>query len=214
MADAAEYALRIDDAKQRERSRIRMRHDPEFRSEAELWEEALGAFLTDVQEIAPPAKLKRMLDKRLFGTWPSPLQRFLPWLAGGALGAALAAAVALAIIPTLAPEQPANTLVAELSTDGDQVRILAAYDAASQSFRATLTSGSAAEGRDFELWAIAPDSAPVSLGVIRKGATFALPEALAPIAADLTLAVSDEPLGGSPTGTPSNVLAASPVTSI
>ena len=62
-----------------------------------------------------------------------------------------------------------------------------------------------------ELWAILPDQAPVSLGVLPDSETtrILVPAELRSQAAQITLAISDEPVGGSPTGAPTgDVLAA------
>ncbi|MCP3878759.1 MAG: hypothetical protein GY701_10270, partial [Sulfitobacter sp.] len=72
-------------------------------------------------------------------------------------------------------------------------------------------SGAANEGRVLELWAILPDQAPVSLGVLPDSETtrILVPAELRSQAAQITLAISDEPVGGSPTGAPTgDVLAA------
>ena len=66
-------------------------------------------------------------------------------------------------------------------------------------------------GRATELWAIPPDGAPVSLGVLPEAENWIvnLPPELAGLETELTLALSDEPEGGSPTGAPTGeVLAA------
>lgn len=69
-----------------------------------------------------------------------------------------------------------------------------------------------------ELWAIAGDAAPVSLGVVPENGriTLTLPDALrGSPQSGLVLALSDEPPGGSPTGAPTgDVLAVGEVLDI
>jgi anti-sigma-K factor RskA len=68
-----------------------------------------------------------------------------------------------------------------------------------------------------ELWAILPGQAPISLGVLPDSETarILVPAALRSQAAQFTLAITDEPLGGSPTGGPTgDVLAAGPMTTL
>jgi anti-sigma-K factor RskA len=69
-----------------------------------------------------------------------------------------------------------------------------------------------------QLWLIAGNDAPVSLGVLPAQAMVALqvPAAVsARLAPDAVLAVSDEPPGGSPTGQPTGaVLAMGPLNAI
>ena len=77
--------------------------------------------------------------------------------------------------------------------------------------------GEEAQGRAFELWAIVPEAAPVSLGLMQEGAAMrvTLPENLRNRGAEITLAISDEPAGGSPTGAPTgDVLAAAALVEI
>jgi anti-sigma-K factor RskA len=65
-----------------------------------------------------------------------------------------------------------------------------------------------------ELWLIAQDGVPVSLGLLAAGGETVLvpPADLAAQLPGATLAVSAEPPGGSPTGSPTRVLGAGPVT--
>ncbi len=66
------------------------------------------------------------------------------------------------------------------------------------------------------MWLIAGDDAPVSLGVLPDGPVrLAIAPDLRPRLAGATLAISDEPPGGSPTGQPSGaVLATGPLTEL
>ncbi|MEM1100428.1 MAG: anti-sigma factor [Pseudomonadota bacterium] len=103
----------------------------------------------------------------------------------------------------VAPASPAVSFVAEIAAEDDSLRILAAYSPVTGQVQLTRTAGAAREGRALELWAIAGEAAPVSLGVLPTDtlATVDLPEALREVEG-LILAVSDEPPGGSTTGAP------------
>lgn len=211
---AAEHALGLDEGEARTAARRRAASDPEFRNEVAFWEEQLAALWDDVPEFAPPARLKQRLRLRLFGR-TRPWAGVLPWLLTGAAAAALAVVVTL---PTLSPETPPPdapaSVIAEIATEGDTLRVLAAYDPQAGAFRVRRLAGAPPPGRDFELWAIPPGGAPVSLGVLGAEGVAPLPEALRGDVAALTLAVSEEALGGSVTGAPTTVLAAAPVTSL
>ena len=77
--------------------------------------------------------------------------------------------------------------------------------------RITRTDGAAVSGRVLELWGIPADgTGPVSLGVLpdTETAEVMVPEALFGKAVGLTLALSDEPPGGSPTGAPTGAVLA------
>ncbi|TFL16240.1 anti-sigma factor [Jannaschia formosa] len=211
IATAAEHALHLDEGTLRAAARRRLVTDPEFRAEVAFWEEALAATWDEVPEIAPPARVRRRLRRRLFGRPPKPFARLLPWLLAGTAAAALAVA---ALRPELLVPPRGPAVVAEIATEGDGLRVLAAWDPAAGAFRIRRLTGPAPAGRDYELWAIPPDGgAPVSLGLLPEAGPAPLPETLRPDLAGLVLAVSEEPEGGSPTGAPTTVLAAAPVTS-
>ena len=63
----------------------------------------------------------------------------------------------------------------------------------------------AQQGKDYELWIVPADGQPLSLGVIPVGGTYQVTlddEARALLSNSRTLAISLEPVGGSPTGQP------------
>ena len=211
IAAAAEHALRLDEGGARDRSRRRRATDPEFRTEVAAWEEALADLWAGADAVAPPMRVRRRLMRRLAG------RRVRPW--GSALAGLLAGAVAVAlatlvVLPALDPAPTVPSIVAEIATEGDGLRVLAAYDAEADAFRLRRLAGAPPPGRDFELWAIPPDGAPVSLGVLGAEGVAPLPESLRAVLSELTLAVSEEEAGGSTTGAPATVLAAAPVTAL
>jgi anti-sigma-K factor RskA len=78
-------------------------------------------------------------------------------------------------------------------------------------FKVIPKQGAPATGRDFELWVIGANSvAPVSLGVIPsdRESLFEITPEIAALMDGGTLAVSDEPEGGSPTGAPTGPILA------
>jgi anti-sigma-K factor RskA len=208
---AAEHALHLDAGEARAAARRRMAADPAFRQEVADWETALAPLWDEVAGVAPPARLRRRLRARLFGSAPRRRAGLAGWLAAGVSAAALAAVL---LLPAAEAPGPAPLAVAEIATEGDGLRVLAAYDPAAGGFRVRRLAGAPAPGRDFELWAIPPGGAPVSLGVLGGDGLAVLPEALRGIVAELTLAVSDEAAGGSVTGAPETVLAAGAVTAL
>lgn len=211
---AAEHALHLDTYDARAAARRRMAADPAFRREVADWEAALAPLWDEVDAVAPPARLRRRLRARLFGVPPRRWTTLTGWLAAGVAATALAVVLLLPVGP-FAPPAPTGALaVAEIATEGDALRVLAAYDPAEGGFRVRRLAGTPAPGRDFELWAIPPGGAPVSLGVLGEDGVAILPEALRGRVAELTLAVSDEAEGGSVSGAPETVLAAEAVTSL
>ncbi len=208
MIAAAEHAAGLDEGEARAATRRRMAADPDFRAEVADWERTLVTFVDEVPEVAPPRRVWRRLRTRLFAGSRPPRARLASWLLAGAA----AAAIALAVLPTDVPDAgEGGAIFAEIATEGDGLRVLAAYDPAAGAFRVRRLAGAAPPGRDLELWAIPPGGAPVSLGVIGEDGRAPLPESLRAAVATLTLAVSEEEAGGSRTGTPGTVLAASAV---
>jgi anti-sigma-K factor RskA len=107
--------------------------------------------------------------------------------------------------------------VAQLAGDNSQVKLAMILDSAHGVIRYTRLSGMPADGRDFELWAIIGNDAPVSLGVMphSDSGVIQLSGPLVGRMAQATLAISDEPKGGSPTGKATGaVLAAGKLTPI
>jgi len=112
--------------------------------------------------------------------------------------------------PQLAPE-----LTATLASEDGALRVTAAYDAETGQLFVDRALGAPATGRDLELWLIAGEAAPVSLGVLpaARTARVTLPQTLRTGLPGAVLAVSDEPAGGSPTGAPTgDVLALAELT--
>jgi anti-sigma-K factor RskA len=104
--------------------------------------------------------------------------------------------------------------VAQIAAEDGSLVVQAVYDDATGTLFVDREAGGAAPGRALELWLIAGEDAPVSLGVMPQDA-----QAILRVADDLrgrvagaVLAISDEPEGGSPTGAPTgDVLAVGPV---
>ena len=91
---------------------------------------------------------------------------------------------------------------AQIAAEDGALIVKASYDATSGALYVDRTIGAAAPGRALELWLVAGDDAPVSLGVLPEAreARLSVPENLRIKIAGGVLAISDEPPGGSPTG--------------
>lgn len=209
---AAEYVLRLLDPVEDAAFRARLATEPALAAEVTAWTTRLSGLDADVAEVAPRPAVKTGLERRLFGQ-PQRLplwQRVGLWQAVSLASVAVAAFLALQSLQPPQPVAPTPLFVSEIAAEDQSLRLLAVYDAQAAELRLTRTAGSAAEGRVLQLWAIAGDAAPVSLGVLPETGTTAviLPEALRAGLADLVLAISDEPPGGSPTGAPTGAVLA------
>ena len=204
---AAEYVLGVLSLADRSAVEARIKNDSGFAARVSAWETRLADLNGAYAEVAPDPALLPRIEARLFAAPARPARRPLfGWLAG----ALTAAAVAIAAVVLLAPPAPAP-IVATLGEDGATLRFEARFDG--QELTVTRVAGTAApQGQVQEVWIIAPDAAPVSLGLM-EGDSIAVPYPEAP--AGWTLAVSVEPAGGSPTGAPTGpVVAAGVITDL
>lgn len=213
---AAEYVLGVLDAGGRRRVEARLQEDRSFARLVEGWQSRLAPLDEDYEPVTPPAAIKAALDKRLFVSTstakPGLLQSLGFWR--GLSFAALALA-AVAIVPDVLRRDPQvadiKPIVATMQAEGGEVRFVALYEPGNDEIRITTVKAEKAADRDFELWLIEADGKPKSMGVIPVGQTLALkvkPELVALISAGDTFAVTDEPLGGSPTGGPTGPIVA------
>ncbi|WP_224815292.1 anti-sigma factor domain-containing protein [Hasllibacter sp. MH4015] len=222
-AEAAEYALGLLEPEARAAFETRLAADPALRAEVTAWEAHFAAMAeTEVTPVPPPVRAKARIDAALFGATGQGAQpgglwhRIAFWRGLGLAGIAASAVLALLLLVPTAPTQPDRFAVQLLPADSEQ-SFLALVGPDLTTLTINRVDGIAAEGRAQEVWAILGDNAPVSLGLLGPDgrADLVLPEALRPLIADLVIAVSDEPPGGSPTGAPTGaVLAAGGVVSL
>ncbi len=223
---AAEYTLRLLSPEEERAFETHLAQDPQLEAEVAQWVHHFAPLADEIAEMRPPKTAKAKLMTDLFGevtqgqTAPSSIWSRLGLWQGLTLAATAAAAIlAVMLVTGPAPQTPATgpLYVSELSAQDDSLRVLAVYDGSTGGLRLTGTDGTAATGRDFELWAIIGDNAPVSLGVLTDDGTgnIILPPELQSTVGGMVLAISDEPDGGSPTGAPTGaVLAVGEMTDI
>jgi anti-sigma-K factor RskA len=189
---AAEYVLGVLDLTERNAVEVRIKSDPAFAAMVAAWESRLSGLNDEFAEVPAPNLLPK-IEARLFPVAAAPKRSLFGWFAGVAVAATVAIA-AIALWPTV----PQPELVATLQGEGQPLVIAASY--AEGEISVTRTGGpEAAEGSVYELWLIAGENAPVSLGLI-EGETVNRQVGNMPEGA--VLAISLEPDGGSPTGQP------------
>jgi anti-sigma-K factor RskA len=189
---AAEYVLGVLDAAERAEVEARIKREPAFAARVAEWEDKLSGLNEGFAE-APAPNLLPKIEARLF---PKPVKTrrfgFLGWLSG----AVVASALSLAAVSVLAPPRP--TPVATLATADNRLAYQVTHFGGS--LQVTRVAGvPAVPGQVHELWVIAPDANPVSLGLLEDRplvVSYPVPPA------GFVLAVSIEPEGGSPTGQP------------
>jgi anti-sigma-K factor RskA len=208
---AAEYVLGVLSAHERRDFELRLAQDPALVREVEFWEARLGSLAADVGPVPPPSHAWSRIEAAVAsesstaashsGLWQS--LAFWRWLTTGSTAVAAASLFALVYIAgTSTSEQP---LVARLDMGGGQAGFVAAIDPARNGLTIVPASVSNVNQRVLELWLIAPGAPPRSLGLIEPGRAVHInlpPDLIRRVSADVTLAVSVEPPGGSPTGLP------------
>lgn len=216
---AAELALGLASKEDAETGHRRSATDRIFAGKLAFWQERLAAMTDTIDPVKPPARVKKKLFAQLFPkARVSLLQRVWLWQ-GIAMASLLFAGylgVQLLEINTR-PDRPSVVYAAQMQSADSPLQILAVVEPSTNEIALRRVAGDTIQGRSFELWAILPDQAPISLGVLPEGETarIAVPAELRNQTARITLAITDEPLGGSPTGGPTgDVLAAGAITEL
>ena len=230
---AAELALGLLDGEERARALRRMLAEHGFAQEVERWRAHL-AQLFDLWPAmdAPPGVLGR-IERSIDGsdvaptaTVPAKHSLFWPVAAGLSSVAAAAMLVVIVMRPIAVPgpaSQPvpaiaaarASMLVASIDRGKAGAPVTAVYDPNSADLRLT-PAVLADRDRSAELWVIAGDGVPHSLGLLKTSGASSFKvnrDNRARLAAGATLAVSIEPIGGSPTGLPTGPVVAKGVLS-
>lgn len=191
---AAEYVLGVLDLTERADAEARIKRDPGFAARIVDWEGRLAG-LNDGFDPVPAPDLLPKIEARLFPKAPARKARFgvsFGWLSG----ALVAGVLALASITVLAPPRP--ELVATLATADN--RLAYAVTHFGETLQVTRVAGvPAVTGQVHELWIIAPDTAPLSLGLLEDKplvVTYPTPPE------GYVFAVTIEPAGGAPEGKP------------
>ena len=223
---AAELALGLLEGQERGAALRRVLAEPGFAAQVEWWRSRLAALFDLWPERAAPPHLAARIESSLDGGVAlASISRF-PWPALAAVTSAIAACLLLFVMvrpePTVPVPQPTpvarptpvapptSVLVAML---GDaKSPVAAVYDPANGALRVAAGPG-VPNARVAQLWVIGGDGVPHSLGLLSGQPTSLSPKGVdrGRIAPGVTLAISVEPLGGSPTGLPTGPVVATGV---
>lgn len=208
---AAEYVLHLLDPQERRAFADRLRDEAQLRDLVLRWEARLAPIADDVVEIAPPPHVKAAILKRIAPELPKQ-SRTRGWMIGLLGLAAAMVIVFIALGPILrGPVDLSPQFQSELASADGTIILVAGVIPPTHEIVIDRIAGALDEGRVWELWLIADGSSvPVSLGLLeREGTTrIRVPDAIAPGVRTGTIAISDEPLGGSPTGLPTGAILA------
>lgn len=228
---AAEHALGVLSGADRRDAEQRAASDPAYRAELRAWEGRLAGLADEAPVRTPPDSVWDRVRESAVGP-PIPLaerrraapardangRRLAFWKAAtGIMATAAAACLALAVVGFNRPERvvvrerpapaaPAPMMAAELTSDGRPLLMVAYDPVRSMALLVPMTSPTPDPEHSHELWLIPADGAPRSLGVLDLRSAHPMPmrTELAPLMGErAVLAVTVEPVGGSPTGQPS-----------
>ena len=212
---AAELALGVLDGAERAGALRRMIAEPEFARDVERWRDHFASLFAGVAEVTAPDGLFEKITARIGGTNAVvSIRRPNPWKPA-ALAASVAAllmtAVALRPVDVAPVAIPTAPMIAAMALTDTTTSQPALYDADTGQVKMPGPMPIPA-GRSAQLWVIEGDAAPKPLGTFRAvGAGSYVAEARmgAVIKPGTVLAISIEPMGGSPTGAPTGPVIAS-----
>lgn len=211
---AAEYVLGVLSREERSAFSKRLEQDSNLRDRVRFWNEQLAPMANEVDPVTPPPGTYVAIEGRLFpaaqpaaGWWSS----LRLWRGLAIVSMAALVVAGLVLFSVTGQQNPdGRTYVAQIAGDAGAVQLVAYIDTDKGSLTLSRTEGTPVQGRDFELWLIEDGNDPVSLGVlpVDRVATLAVPDTYRTRLSGAVLAISDEPLGGSPTGQPTGAVLA------
>jgi anti-sigma-K factor RskA len=218
---AAEYALRLLEGEELLAARARVAADPAFAAEVAWWEERLAPLFDEIGGETPSPELWSRIARRLDepGGNVVTLKRQVAVWRSATAAAAVAAAVLLALqlrpdtpLPLPVPQvQTSPLLVASLVGEEAPEALTVAYRPDTRELVITPARVVAPADRARQLWLIPEGGQPVSLGLIASEGVqrrVLAADVGARFASGATIAVSDEPTGGSPTSQPTGAVLA------
>ena len=228
---AAEYALGVLSGDELRQAEALFAEEAAFREEVARWRGRFTPLLDEVGEAEPPSRVWASIDRLIGGDGPAAdnvarlRQRLNVWrgVAAGATALAAGLAAVLVVQPSAVspPLQPvpvtpaAEPLMAMLRSDDQRMMVVATWDASSRRLGLS-AAGEMPEdpGHAHELWIIPAGGQPRSLGSMPTGdrdrVKMQVEEGMVGhLKQGATLAISVEPMGGSPTGLPTGPVIAS-----
>lgn len=204
---AAELALGVLAGTERAAAQSRAARESSFASMVVAWEARLAPWAAEITEVTAPQHVWDHIaaalptEKQSAGWWQSlAFWRGLSLATGGLAAACIGALIYLGNAP-----QPQQAMLTAAMDGEGRRHFVATVDMRTHSVAVMPASYSADATREPELWLIPADGKPRPLGMLRadRAVTLTMPEALASMTATgAVFAVSLEPPGGSPTGSP------------
>ena len=218
---AAEYALGVLDGDSLAQARRLLAEDAAFRADVGRWAGRLAPLLDDIPPAPAPAAVWQAIERNLRGgdNVVALHRKVGLWRGASAAMTALAASLALVLVtrpPSVAtpPVVVASApMVAMIGDAAEGTKMVASWHPAERRLMVAAVADIPPDpAHTHELWMIPADGKPRSLGTMPTAAKahMDVPEPMAREFADgVMLAVSVEPMGGSPTGAPTGPVIAS-----
>lgn len=211
---AAEYVLGVLSLEDRRAVERRMVEDGPFSRLVAHWQLHFDGMNDEFETATPPPHMKALIDQRLFGASSStraPFWSNLVFWRGLAFAALALAVIGFGRDFLRRPVVPGTQLVASMAADNSPIHTIAVFDEGSRKLKISFVSGALPPDRSLELWLIAGNDAPASLGLIQSPQVtdFIVDRPLADkLREGATLAISVEPVGGSPNKAPTGAIVA------
>lgn len=228
---AGEYALGLLEGEDLVRAESLLAADEDFRGRVSRWSGRFAPLLDEVKAASPPAETWARVERAISPIGPDRIaagtagsnvhalrRKVYLWRGYSVAATALAASLAffLVVRPAdrpVAPPAAAAPLVAMMSAEGSAAKLVASFDPGSRSLIVAPAAGvEAVAGHAHELWLIPADGKPRSMGIVAPGVPRRMaiaPLMLKEMKAEVILALSVEPEGGSPSGQPTGPVIAS-----
>ncbi|MFS0738746.1 anti-sigma factor [Sphingomonas sp. 1P06PA] len=207
---AAEYVLGTLDPAERATFLARLARDPAAVDAVAAWRDRLAPLLLTAPEAEADPHIWSAIERRMAAPAAANDNR-VGWWRGAAIAAsliAIASSTALVMRPAPAPVVVASAprpdpvaAMAALSPSGGAPAMLISYHPMTRRMEIVPIAMPPGDGHSHELWLIGADGKPRSMGVLAARGRHFMPADLA-TGPKLVLAVSVEPMGGSPTGSP------------
>lgn len=206
--EAGEYVLGTLDPAERIAFEARLMRDAALRTEVEAWQKRLAPLDSQTTGAKPPEPVFDKILARIGAPAPSnvfQLQRQIRTWRNVAAGLATIAAGLLIFVLARPPEPaaPKGVYVAVLQGSDRTTGFVAAVDLRSKIIAVRSITARPQGGHSYELWALgAGRTGPQPIGLIEVSTRLSANTVSHESLGDTTLAVSLEPAGGSPTGSP------------
>lgn len=209
---AAEYVLGTLPPEERAAVAIEARTNARLATEIAWWEARLSPLADTIEPVTPPAQLRGKVLARIPMTDAAndnvvaALHRRLRYWQTGAAAAGIAVVVLGSLLlarPPYGTAERGTSYVAMVTQDGQTPAMLVSVDTGSGEVQVLPLSVDRPAGQSLEIWYIAGDEAPRSVGLLGESdSPTSLKFSGVPLAESGVFALTVEPPGGSPSGKP------------